>query len=174
MAGYSSISSGGSGAAAVRLAGLAWLAAVFLSGCGPRDRHYVTGTVRYTDGAPLTDGRLVIRYGDDAMLQANAYLQPDGSFRVGEVKDGDGMRAGTVTVGVLGISQIYHPTGGVKNVYHCDPKYFDPETSGLVFEVPKQLRWEIVVEKPSPEVLGRLAAEQQTYELLDEQSLPSE
>jgi hypothetical protein len=31
----------------------------------------------------------------------------------------------------------------------CDLKYFSPETSGLVFEVPKQLRWDIVVEKPT-------------------------
>ncbi len=172
MAGYSSISNGGNGAAAVRRVGLAGLAALVLAGCGPRDRHAVTGTVRFPDGTPLTEGRLVIRYGPDAMVQANAYIQPDGSFRVGEVKDGDGMRGGTVTVGIVGMSQIYHPTGGVKNVYHCDPKYFDPETSGLVFEVPKQLRWEIVVEKPSPEVLSRLTAEQSTYELLDDQPPP--
>lgn len=154
------------------LAAVAAVAGLALGGCGPRDRHYVTGTVRYPDGSPLTEGRLVIRYGPEALIQANAYVQPDGSFRVGEVKDGDGMRAGTVTVGVLGVSQIYHPTGGVKNVYHCDPKFFDPETSGLVFEVPKQLRWEIVVEKPSKEVLRRMAEEQKAFHQLEEPASP--
>lgn len=164
MAGYSRCSRPGNRAGAVWLAGWAGVAALLLSGCGPRDRHYVTGTVRFPDGSPLTDGRLVISYGENALLQANAYVQPDGSFRVGEIKDGDGMRAGTVGVGVMGLTETWSPLGVMNVVYHCDPKYFYPETSGLVFEVPKQLHWEIVVERPSAESLQRLREQQKTIE----------
>jgi hypothetical protein len=165
MAGYSRTSSRSGRATAAWLTGLAALTALALGGCSPRDRHYVTGTVRFPDGLPLTVGRLVVSYGPKSMIQGNAYIQPDGSFRVGEVKDGDGMRGGTVKVGVIGLELISGISGGVKEVYHCDPKYFDPETSGLVFEVPKQLRWEIVVEKPSKEGRRRMAQEQQAEEM---------
>ena len=151
---------------------MAALAGLMLGGCGPRDRHYVTGNVRFPDGSPLTQGRLVIRYGGNSMIQGNAYLQPDGSFRVGEVKDGDGMRAGTVKVGVIGLELISGLSGNVREVYHCDPKFFDPETAGLVFEVPKQLRWEIVVEKPPKEVLRRMAEEQKASDRLEEPASP--
>lgn len=168
MVGYSRCSSLGERAGAAWFAALAGVAALLLSGCGPRDRHYVTGTVRFPDGSPLTDGRLVISYGESALLQANAYVQSDGSFRVGEIKDGDGMRAGTVSVGVMGLTWNCSPAGAMTAVYHCDPKYFYPETSGLVFEVPKQLHWEIVVEKASPDALRRLREEQTNVERAEE------
>jgi hypothetical protein len=144
------------------------VAALAICGCGPQDRHYVTGTVCFPDGSPMTDGRLVIRYGSEALVQANAYVQQDGSFRVGEIKDGDGMQAGRVTVGVIGVTERVSSLGATSWVYHCDPKYFDPETSGLAFEVPKQLRWEIVVEKPSKEALRRLREDQMTIQIAEE------
>jgi hypothetical protein len=62
-----------------------------LSGCGRSDRHYVTGTVRYPDGSPVVDGKIIVNYGEGARLQAGAYIKKDGSFRIGEIKDGDGM-----------------------------------------------------------------------------------
>lgn len=118
------------------------------SGCGRRDRHYVTGKVRYPDGSPVTAGRLIVDYGPGAARQAGALIKSDGSFRIGEIKDGDGMPAGNVKVGVAAYTQI-EKDGALQEVNLCDPKYFSPETSGLVFEVPKQLRWDIVVEKPT-------------------------
>lgn len=120
--------------------------AMALPGCGPRDRHYVTGTVRYSDGTPIPEGRLIIEYGPEEPLQASATIQPDGSFRVGEIKDGDGMQAGTVRVGVVAIHYEYGEGGTFKEVPLCDERYLLPETSGLVFQVPEQLRWDIVVE----------------------------
>lgn len=120
------------------------------AGCRPSNRHYVTGTVRYPDGAPVTAGRLFVDYGPGATRQAGALIKSDGSFRIGEIKDGDGMPAGTVKIGVAAYTQI-EKDGALQEVNLCDPKYFSPETSGLVFEVPKQLRWDIVVEKPTNE-----------------------
>jgi hypothetical protein len=71
-----------------------------------------------------------------------------GHLRIGEIKDGDGMPAGTFKVGVAAYADI-EKDGGVEVAKLCDLKYFSPEISGLVFEVPKQLRWDIVVEKPT-------------------------
>ena len=119
-----------------------------LHGCGPKDRHYVTGTVRYPDGSPVTAGRLFVDYGPEATRQAGALINSDGSFRIGEIKDGDGMPAGTVKVGVAAYTYI-EKDDTLQEVTLCDRKYFSPETSGLVFEVPEQLRWDIVVEKPA-------------------------
>jgi hypothetical protein len=80
------------------------------------------------------------------------------------------MRGGTVRVGVVGVRYIHHLSGGVTEIPLCDERYFDPETSGLVFEVPKQRRWEIVVERPSQEILRRAAREQKAREQLDQQA----
>ncbi len=127
---------------------LATVSVLGVAGCGPSDRHYVTGTVRYPDGSPVTAGRLFVDYGPGATRQAGALINSDGSFRIGEIKDGDGMPAGTVTVGVAAYTYI-EKDGTLQEVSLCDRKYFSPETSGLVFEVPEQLRWDIVVEKPA-------------------------
>jgi hypothetical protein len=134
------------------------VAALAVGGCGPRDKYYVSGTVRFPDGEPVTEGRIFVRYGPDAIRQASALIRKDGSFRVGEIQDGDGMRGGTVQVGVIGMRFVHHMSGGVTEIPLCDERYFDPETSGLVFEVPKQLRWEIVVEKPAKTRRGKAAA----------------
>ncbi len=151
-------------------AAVAALAGLALGGCGPRDKYHVSGTVRFPDGEPVTEGRLFVRYGPDAIRQASALIESDGSFRVGEFKDGDGMRGGTVRVGVVGVRYIPHMSGGVTEIPLCDERYFDPETSGLVFEVPKQRRWEIVVERPAQEVLRRAAREQKAREQMDQQA----
>ena len=118
------------------------------AGCRPSNRHYVVGTVRYPDGSPVPEGRLLVDYGPGAKRQAGALIRSDGSFRIGEINDGDGMPAGTFKVGVSAFTEMAKD-GQVWEVSLCDRKYSNPQTSGLVFEVPKQLRWEIVVEKPA-------------------------
>jgi hypothetical protein len=123
--------------------GLALVPAVV--GCWNRGLHCVEGRVSYADGSPLPAGRVVIEYGDGKM--ASGRIEPDGSFRVGTLKDGDGMRAGTYRVSIKDALVPKSETSSeFATVVH--KRFSDPATSGIEFTVPDQLVWQIVVEKP--------------------------
>ncbi len=83
-------------------------------------------------------------------LGATGWLREDGTFTLGTNKPGDGVPAGTHKVAidnaVTPTPAGYDPTFVAKPLIHA--KFNDPETSGLVFEVPAQREWLIVVEKP--------------------------
>jgi hypothetical protein len=92
----------------------------------------VTGTVRYDDGTPVTGGEVTLHPADDPKLPTGvAYIQPDGRFAVFTEKPGDGVRTGKYKVGVAPPTDDYGP----RNPRPIDPKFADPATSGITFEV---------------------------------------
>jgi len=128
------------------------LSLLALAGCGRRDLHPVSGTVRFPDGAPVTTGRVVLDYGIGSKYGGWGYIKPDGTFTLGSLTQTDGVRAGTVKVAITFASQ---PDGEpdrdgivtkLKPLVH--PRFAHPDTSGLSFEIPRQTKWDIVVERP--------------------------
>lgn len=116
-----------------------------LAACGRSDLHGVSGRVHFPDGTPLTSGRVAVDFGDGR--GARGRIERDGTFRMGTLKDREGMRAGTWQVAILDSDVIDFATGAA--VRRIDPRFADPRTSGLSFEVPKQMAWDITVEPPS-------------------------
>lgn len=123
-----------------------------LAGCGRRDLHPVSGSVRFPDGSPLTNGRVVLDYGPQATHGGWGSIKPDGTFALGSFSPNDGVRAGTVRVAITfaiareGVPGEDETGGKLKSLVH--PRFTNPETSGLSFEIPRQTQWDIVVERP--------------------------
>ena len=123
-----------------------------LAGCGRSDLHPVSGTVRFPDGSPLTTGRVVLDYGPQANRGGWGYIKPDGTFTLGSLTQTDGVRAGTVRVAITLASKAdgEPDKDGIitklKPLIHA--RFAHPDTSGLSFEIPRQTKWEIVVERP--------------------------
>jgi hypothetical protein len=122
--------------------------AVGLPGCGRTDLHRVSGRVHFADGSPLRYGRVVVDYAGAHKGAAWGSVKRDGTFTIGTLQENDGMRAGTYRVAVKGavvpLASGENSTGA--ELIHS--RFSDPQTSGLSFEVPKQTKWDIVVEKP--------------------------
>lgn len=129
---------------------MASVAVVLLAGCGRRDLHRVEGVVRFADGQPLTTGRVVLDYGPQAVHGGWGYVRSDGTFTLGSLTPDDGVRAGTVRVAVLNAVAV--ETGRdpsiVKTQQLVHSRFESPATSGLSFEIPRQTKWEILVERP--------------------------
>ena len=122
------------------------LAVIAVAGCGRSGLHPVRGRVAFADGSPLLTGRVVVSYGDGKASSGS--INPDGTFRVGTLKQSDGMRAGTYRVAVKDAYVEVQKNGETVSVPLIHKRFADPATSGLEFTVPDKTVWEIVVEKP--------------------------
>lgn len=112
-------------------------------GCGAGyelDTAPVSGVVT-VDGEPLTGGTIYFTTGRGR--GAGAKIQPDGSYELRTYRDGDGAAVGLNKVGVTAYDNmaLYYQqaagesAGGGRPRPLIPPKYFDPETSGLEFDV---------------------------------------
>lgn len=162
-----------------RLATLCVLcSAVLLTmGCGGdgKTTHKVTGTVKFSDGSPLTKGTVV--FASD-MTSAQGGIQSDGSYALGTYGVDDGAPAGSYKVFLTG--PIFGSEGAGASEgeeddgmeYEVDPddpegagdsmddggdevgealvnkKFNAPDTSGLTCEVTGSTTFDITVEKP--------------------------
>ena len=122
------------------------VAVVAVAGCGGSGLHPVRGRVAFADGSPLLTGRVVVSYGDGTASSGS--IKPDGAFRIGTLKQSDGMRAGTYRVAVKDAYVEVQKNGETVSVPLIHKRFADPATSGLEFTVPEKTVWEIVVEKP--------------------------
>ena len=122
------------------------VAAVCLPACGRSGLHPVRGRVSFTDGSPLPTGRVVVNYEDGKASWGS--INPDGTFRVGTLKQSDGMRPGTYRVAVKDAYVEVQKNGETVSEPLVHKRFADPATSGLEFTVPEKTVWEIVVEKP--------------------------
>ncbi|MCZ2342845.1 MAG: hypothetical protein LC104_13810 [Bacteroidales bacterium] len=113
--------------------------------------HPVKGTVRFSDGTPLTIGR-VVAYADKSEVGSWGYLKEDGSFEMGTHSHNDGVPLGIYQIAIE--NAVTAPPPGYSSpvpfvsrpLIHA--RFADRTTSSLTFEVPKDTVWEIVVEKP--------------------------
>jgi len=118
------------------------LVLLFLCGCGG-DHVQVTGTVKFADGSPLTLG--TVKFIGD-MTQATGKIK-DGTYVLGELKPGDGIKPGQYKVVVAGAS-TGGGTSGTPVIYLIDLKFEEAPTSGLTCEVKGRMKYDIKVEPP--------------------------
>jgi len=128
------------------------IAIILTTGCSGKVN--VTGTVKYPDGEPLTKGNVFFRNAEGT-LAFQGTLKPDGSFALGEIKDGDGIPPGNYSAWIAGANATDYARDAAGNlgqqIYSViiDPKYESPETSGLKYTIDKgNTRLEITVERP--------------------------
>lgn len=123
---------------------------VLLAGCGKPGMHRVTGRVHFEDGSPLEYGRVIADYGDPD--GAWGRIKKDGTFTMGTLTETDGMKAGNVRVYLGQAESPETPTADGsflpgKPLVHA--RFTNAATAGLSFEVPKNTKWDILVEKPA-------------------------
>lgn len=97
---------------------------VAAGGCGGHPA--VTGRVTFVDGSPLTIGEVVL---DDGRHMGRGTIGPDGTFVMGFDKARNGVPAGKYRVAIMNATK-----DGPGN-WVVAPKYIDPRTSGIQFEV---------------------------------------
>ncbi len=122
--------------------------AIALTGCA-QSTFPVKGRVHYPDGSPVTHGRVVVESTGPAGSWGS--IRPDGTFELGTFSANDGVPPGTYRVFLMS-TETFPPPGDTSNFVPkplVDKKYASAETSGLSFEVPKTVEWDITVEKPA-------------------------
>ena len=128
------------------LAALALLAGS--TGCG-NGQYPVSGRVVYVDGSPVTEGLVVGEAAvDGKQVMAQGDVNPDGTFRWGTRRPGDGARPGKYRVVV--IPRALGDAETAKGVLPAiDRKFSNPKTSGIDFEVKETSnRLDITVTRP--------------------------
>ncbi len=130
---------------------LSALVLVFVSGCSSKVPAH--GTVKFSDGEPLQSGTVYLSNG---VHMFQGMIRPDGTFKLGGIRPGDGMPPGKYRAwlaNVNGFDYLIDETGQktaqrVEKIV-VDPKYVSAEHSGLKFDVDKQSPTvDIVVERP--------------------------
>ena len=118
-----------------------------LSCCGCSKQVAVTGTVTYPDGTYLGVGQVV--FTDDVLAFRGAVDPKTGTYRLGGVKDGDGVLPGKYKVYLMDTDASETlPNGATRIVSHVARKFMDPETSGLTCEVDGKKVFSFTVERP--------------------------
>jgi len=138
------------------------LLCIGLAGCGAKQQmHPVKGTVKFSSGEPMPKGRVVVDSADGKKTSWGT-IKPDGTFQMGTLTSNDGVPPGTYQVYFLDIMtdppvDESSREGGFASskaaaAFVSKPlinsKYLKKDKSGISFEVPKQLTWDIVVEPP--------------------------
>jgi hypothetical protein len=127
------------------------LLALCCFGCGNNIK--ISGTVKYPDGTPVTQGNVVFESGSESFF---GKINADGTYTSGGTKEVQGIPVGTykVWLSATEISENTMRPDGTVGAYSTTPtvarKYTSPSTTDLTFEVkaggPK--RFDIEVEKP--------------------------
>ncbi|MDR2704262.1 MAG: hypothetical protein LBC02_00645 [Planctomycetaceae bacterium] len=125
---------------------------VAASGCGSGFK--VTGKVMFSDGQPLTVGKVIFTNGQ---ISAFGKINSHGEYRLGLIKEGDGIPAGTYQVYITEAFQPGDNSLSYKDeegqivtplVLVIDPKFTVASQSGLKCEVNGSMKFDIQVEKP--------------------------
>jgi hypothetical protein len=122
---------------------------LFLLCSGCSDNAGVRGKITFPDGTPLTVG--TVAFTNSAGFFARANIQPDGSYRMGRIKDGDGIPKGTYLVYILDadlVEKPASPTDTPRYIPQVNKKYLSEETSGLSCDVKGKTVFNFQVEKP--------------------------
>ena len=113
-------------------AGIAFAILAGLPGCGGTSNP-VSGKVVFSDGTPLTAGWVVFETAEAPRLSANGEIRPDGTFRLGMLKPGDGLPEGRYRAAVMPQSVAEEAAKTWKRPF--DERYEKLDKSGLEFTV---------------------------------------
>ena len=115
---------------------------LFCVGCGDPT---VTGTVKFSDGTPLSGGMVVLQ---NETSQGIGELRHDGTFTVYQYRPGDGLKRGKYTgyiSGAVAADDFGNTTPLIPS------KYTDAATSGIVYDSDEHRgRLEIVIDALPP------------------------
>jgi hypothetical protein len=131
------------------LRGVLGLAILMLASCS--GAHKVHGKVHFSDGTPLTAGR-VIAEKEGSSRGASGVISPDGTFRLGITRPDSGLPAGTWDVYIM--DAIIQPAGSgtapttEPTIQLIHKRFSKKATAQLSFKVPDQVEWDITVQKP--------------------------
>jgi len=114
-------------------------------GCGGGKGFSVSGKVTFSDGTPVPSGQVTF---SSSNVTAGGGILPDGTYTVST-----SVPAGTYKVTVMALENtMSDPNVSVEDAKPAkslvDPKYNNPETSGLVCEVKGKTSFPITVEAP--------------------------
>ncbi|MDR2169204.1 MAG: hypothetical protein LBP59_03590 [Planctomycetaceae bacterium] len=119
------------------------LSVIFLfSGCGNNFVQF-GGKVTTSDGQPFTKGFVIFTDGKNT---ARGQLQPDGSYKLDSLKNGDGLLPGQYQVYLAGFQENIGTDNEPKFKSDIDLKYESPETSGLSCEIKNKGHFDFIVE----------------------------
>jgi hypothetical protein len=118
----------------------------------------VKGKVTFADNqSPLTVGTVILQ---NETHTAKGTIKPNGTFQVSSVKKNDGLPPGVYQVGIIGamvtpesenssvlLEDLKPQRHTHTNESLINPKYFNPKTSGIVFDTSKDKELNIVVER---------------------------
>jgi hypothetical protein len=124
--------------------GVIYVLFLTMIGCGnPR----VTGNVTFSDGTPLSKGQVVF---EDEKNTYIGKIQPNGAFRMGVLKDGEGIPSGKYKVAIYGANdeEIVDPEAAPVVTPLIAPQFRSTKTSGIEYDISKSIKIAIVVEKP--------------------------
>ena len=131
------------------------LLAALAAGCGS-GRYPVAGRVTYEDGTPVEAGTVIGEAtvnGKAVGVQGN--IGPDGSFRWGTERAGDGAAPGSYRVAVMPVALGDSERAAGKQPA-VDARYTKYQTSGITFEVkPGKNELNITVTRPGPKTARR-------------------
>ena len=129
------------------------LAFSLLMVCGCGNKTKISGTVKYSDGTPVTKGNVVFDTGVDSFF---GKINNDGTYVTGGTKEVEGIPSGTYKVWLSATesSENTQRADGTVGAYSTTPtvakKYTSPNSTDLTFEVKSggPRAFDIVVEKP--------------------------
>lgn len=109
----------------------------------------VDGTVKFKDGTPLTEGKILFEA--PKVGSVSGMIKNDGSFQLGTLKDGDGVPRGSYRGKIIGTMKAdpNSPKEDIQYIRVIDAKYENYETSGITLEVKGKMTVDIPVEAPS-------------------------
>jgi len=105
---------------------------IFLVAMGCSGNKRLVGKVTFDDGEPAPNGMVIFR--TDTFV-AKGEIQKDGSYKMGSERENNGIPPGEYQVYVTSISEPPPGPFGMPTPL-CDPKYENPDTSGLTCKIP--------------------------------------
>ena len=116
-----------------------------VAGCGNGQVPLKGKVVFSDDGSPVSLGKVVL---STATFQSRGDLNDKGEFLMESLRPGDGLPPGNYKVSIVGAID-YGMSGGYSLI---DPKWSNPETSGMTIDVDKKTKFlEIKVDRnPQP------------------------
>ena len=117
------------------------LSTALLSGCG---QTKVTGKVTFSDDSPLTSGTVIF---ENDQHSYTATIKSDGTFKMGVLKDGEGIPPGVYRIAVMAIDPASENESAPRLL--TDSKYASSRTSGITYDIQKNTDVAIVVERPA-------------------------
>jgi len=122
------------------------LMCLIATGCSGNKK--LSGKVTFEDGSPAPNGTVIFLKDS---FTSKGEIQPDGSYKMSSERENDGIPPGEYKVYVTGILEPPQVIPGAMPSMPaslCDPKYENPETSGLTCKIPAPgNRFDIKIER---------------------------